>query len=185
MPLGSLRLESENVQHKVQQPALQNGPRPSCSHCFSKRHSRPNCKSHTRCSACFRLGHVTFSCRFPPRFPGLSKDRIFSSQLHTATWDPTVVSTWFKSAQSQTGGATPPVITPTSSSSIPWSLTNSTFLEASAQPSSLDVVNPSAQNSPLVTLELCAPPAASASTAPPPPPPPPPPPLGDHLPSPF
>jgi len=35
-------------------------------------HSRPNCWRPVRCSSCFRLGHISGHCRFPPRFPGLN-----------------------------------------------------------------------------------------------------------------
>jgi hypothetical protein len=93
--------------------------RPSCSRCLSNFHTRPNCRSSTRCTACFRLGHVAFSCRFPPRFPGLSKDGVFSTHIRSVAWDPLITATWFKSMASGASTSVPPVLTPVSSTSIP------------------------------------------------------------------
>lgn len=44
-----------------------------CSRCLSHKHNRPTCSDPIRCTECFRLGHVTSTCRFLPRFLGLSK----------------------------------------------------------------------------------------------------------------
>jgi hypothetical protein len=93
--------------------------RPSCSRCLSNFHSRPNCRSSTRCTACFRLGHVAFSFRFPPRFPGLPKVGFFSSQIRPEAWDPLITATWFKSMASGASTSDPPGLTPVCSTSIP------------------------------------------------------------------
>jgi hypothetical protein len=110
--------------------------RPSCSRCLSNFHTRPNCRSRTRCTACFRLGHVAFSCRFPPRFPGLSKDGVFSTQIRSVAWDPLFTATWFKSMTSGASPSAPPVLTPISSTSIPWCLPSGAFLSSAQSPSS-------------------------------------------------
>lgn len=62
--------------------------RPFCVRRLSNFHTRSNCNSSTRCTSSFRLGHVVFSSKFPPWFPSLTQDRIFSSHLWYASWDP-------------------------------------------------------------------------------------------------
>jgi hypothetical protein len=114
--------------------ARKSTPRPSCSRCLSNFHNRPNCRSSTRCTACFRLGHVAFSCRFLPRFPGLSKVGVFSSQVHPVAWDPLITATWFKSMTSGASTSVPPVLTRVSSTSIPWFLPPSSFLSSAQSP---------------------------------------------------
>jgi hypothetical protein len=109
--------------------------RPGCSRCLSNFHTRPNYHSSTRCTACFRLGHVAFSCRFPHRFPGLSKDGVFSTQIRSVAWDPLFTATWFKSMTSGASPSTPPVLTHVSSTSIPWCLPSSAFLSSAQSPS--------------------------------------------------
>lgn len=52
-----------------------------CTWCFSSRDSKNTCSGRIRCSSCFRPGHVADYCRFPPRFPGLLKNPIFSNQV--------------------------------------------------------------------------------------------------------
>jgi hypothetical protein len=148
--------------------------RTSCSRCLSNAHSRPNCNSSTRCNSFFRLGHIAISCRFPPRFPGLPKDRIFSCHLRSDTWDPTSVATWFTQSRSLNGGASevnPPIFTPASSSSIPWTLPALSFLAISARPSSPATATRHPSGSVLPELQLCTP---RPKSQPPPPPPPPP-----------
>jgi hypothetical protein len=103
---------------------------PSCSRSLSNFHTRPNYRSSTRCTACFRLGHVAFSCRFPPRFPGLSKDGVFSTQIRSVAWDPLITATWFNSMTSGASASAPPMLTFVSSTSIPWFLPSSAFLSS-------------------------------------------------------
>jgi hypothetical protein len=95
--VGPTRLSGANAVPLGNRPSKPNrrnfSSRPSCSRCLSNFHSRPNCRSSTRCTACFRLGHVAFSCCFPPRFPGLSKTGIFSTQTRPEAWDPLITAT--------------------------------------------------------------------------------------------
>jgi hypothetical protein len=37
-----------------------------CSICLSPAHSRPACNNIVRCRRCFRFGHVSEFCNFPP-----------------------------------------------------------------------------------------------------------------------
>lgn len=117
---------------------------------------------------CFRLGHVAISCRFPPRFPSLSKDRIFSSHLRTNIWDPALLPTWFRQNLSQTGGDAPPkVFTPASSASIPWRLPE----EPSFSVSSTQFPSESSDNLVIPDLELnLGIPNPHSAPLPPPPP---------------
>jgi hypothetical protein len=143
--------------------------RPSCSRCLSNFHTRPNCRLSTRCTACFRLGHVAFPFRFPPWFPSLSKDGVFSTQVHSVAWDPLTTATWFKSMTSGASTSIPPVFTPVSSTSIPWFLPLSSFLSsAQSPPESLQDFFPESR----VNLELRPPnppPFQQSSPLPPPP----------------
>jgi hypothetical protein len=143
--------------------------RPSCSRCLSNFHTWPNCHSSTRCTACFQLGHVAFSCRFPPRFPGLSKDGVFSTQIRSVAWDPLFTATWFKYMTSGASASAPPVLTLVSSTSIPWFLPSSAFLSLAQSPSespaeSRQDVLPESR----VTLELRPPTPPPAQQSPPP-----------------
>lgn len=67
----------------------------SCSRCFSTAHLRSECGGRIRCSACFRLGHINSLCRFPPRFPRLSANPLFSNQIKANGWEGLNVSRRF------------------------------------------------------------------------------------------
>lgn len=91
----------------AQSPAVQPSPpgpvrRPlahgPCSRCLSWKHDRPNCQNKVRCSSCFRLGHIALNCRFPPRFPGLTEKRIFSSAIIPDDWSSYNPGTWFRAS---------------------------------------------------------------------------------------
>jgi hypothetical protein len=95
--------------------------RANCSRCFSNYHSRPNCRSPVRCSACFRFGHIAETSK-----------RLFSSHMDESKWKDVNYHTWFKS---MTGGPVlqeaprPPHVTvAASSTSIPWILPEVPFL---------------------------------------------------------
>lgn len=45
---------------------MQNGPL-FCVHCLAHNHNRPNCPNRMRCRSCFRYGHPSATCRFPPQ----------------------------------------------------------------------------------------------------------------------
>lgn len=79
-----------------------------CSCCFSHLHGRASCFVPIRCAKCFRLGHVASRCRFPPRFPGLSKNPSFYNQINLNCWDSAEVAQWFKKSLPLPGGTTRP-----------------------------------------------------------------------------
>lgn len=81
----------------------------TCSRCFSISHRRWACSSRIRCSDCFRLGHFSDLCRFPPHFPGLSSQPSFSHQINLNAWDNFQVSHWFHRPMPMTGGAPTPM----------------------------------------------------------------------------
>lgn len=62
----NLSLNSGSIGHQ-HGPPTELGRAP-CSRCFSYKHIRPNCHNMIRCPSCFRLGHISTYCRFPPRF---------------------------------------------------------------------------------------------------------------------
>ncbi|CAO2038590.1 unnamed protein product [Urochloa humidicola] len=78
-----------------------------CSRCLSNFHSRPACRSRIRCTSCFHLGHISSLYNFPPQFPGLSTDRIFSSQTNANSWSLTKTVAWFPKPLTH-GAATSP-----------------------------------------------------------------------------
>ena len=72
----SLRPQNPEPMSLNSSPMLPVMGRKFCSRCLSHKHLRPMCGIRVRCCSCFRLGHISIHCRFPPRFPGLdiSKD---------------------------------------------------------------------------------------------------------------
>nr|TKW12232.1 hypothetical protein SEVIR_5G023600v2 [Setaria viridis] len=75
-----------------------------CVRCLSNTHSRSACRNRVHCSSCLRLGHVAIYCRFPPRFLGLAKGSIFSSQICPAAWGNLDVNSWFRQPKPMTAG---------------------------------------------------------------------------------
>lgn len=109
-----------------------NGP---CVRCMSYRHSKAFCCNSVRCLLCFRLGHIAVNCKFPPRFPGLTDDRVFSKTISPGDWSSFNPARWFRTPTRSNGPPAPRVFksfgdflvginiprycTP-SSSSTPW-----------------------------------------------------------------
>jgi hypothetical protein len=166
VPLGQKFPAQSQPRRTKNQSSPRAGPltgpygRTSCSRCLSNFHSRPNNFLSTRCTSFFHLGHIATSCRFPPRFSGLSKDKIFSCHLRSATWDQAHMATWFRKSGSMTSGAVvdnPLVLTPASSTSIPLTLPTPSFLATSAQPSFPDAAIHRPSVLVLPELQLCTP----------------------------
>ncbi|CAN6305510.1 unnamed protein product [Urochloa humidicola] len=88
-------------------PASSKSPVHQCSRCFSHQHLRPACTQRVRCKRCYRLGHISFSCPFPPRSLGLPKAPSFPDQpCHNGKKVPET-SSWFRRPQSLNGGPNP------------------------------------------------------------------------------
>ena len=90
VPLGQYKILSSSH-------GLSGLGRKNCSRCLSYSHLRPNCTYSVRCNACFRLGHVASSCTSPPRFPGLSMERLSSFAPCAGDWSHFSISRWFHS----------------------------------------------------------------------------------------
>lgn len=94
---------------------------PQWSRYFSMAHPHWACYSRIRCGDCFHFGHVSASCSFHPRFPGLSAQPSFTNQIAINAWTNATVQGWFHGNKSLPGG-TSTLVAPyvCSLSSWPW-----------------------------------------------------------------
>lgn len=101
VPLGPAR---DSLQHTGGQECILKSARICCSRYLSHLHGRWACPNRVRCNSCFRLGHISSFCRFPPRFPGLSKCPSFCNEININSWDKDLVKSWFRCPVRLTNG---------------------------------------------------------------------------------
>jgi len=134
--------------------------RPHCTRCLSNKHNRPMCQSRVRCTSCFRLGHISIHCRFPPRFPGLQWSDNLPSFLGIKADGFPSLHTWFSSPQILPSG------TPLQSASFSLLVYELLGKPEFAPPASISIAWDSTLIAPITQLPSSAPPCTRSACLP-------------------